>query len=76
MVLWGIMVIGACLALAGSRLAVIRVHLGLEAGQEGALMLDYGLLTLVLFGLLGLLSVLPELRTRLKRLEQLGEEEW
>ena len=75
-------VLGALMALIGSwlmagvRLNLVRDLLSLNRHETVCFIIEFLSLTLALFGLLTLLSVFPELKDRIYRLEALGEREW
>jgi hypothetical protein len=76
------LLIGCVLAVTGAwllaavRLTMIRDYFSLIDHETISFVLDLVSLTTSFFGLLTIISVIPGLHSRLKRLESLGEHDW
>ena len=68
-------IVGAWL-LAALRLTMVNEYFSLIDHETISFVLDLVALTATFFGLLTVLSVIPGLYARLKRLESLGEHDW
>lgn len=62
--------------IAAVRLEIVRRALNLENHETTGFVLELVFFTLIFFGLLTALSVLKEIRTRINRIDVLGEQEW
>lgn len=72
----GVMAVAGSWTLALIRLNVVRELLALHQSETIRFFLDLAALTIALFGILTALSVIPEFKERLSRIEALGESDW
>jgi TRAP-type C4-dicarboxylate transport system permease small subunit len=76
------LIIGGCLAIAGSwfivglRLSMTRNYFSLAEHEPVSFILDFIGFSAVIFGCLTAVSALPDLWRRLQRLQSLGEHDW
>jgi hypothetical protein len=76
------LIMGGALAVIGSwtlalsRLNLVRDILALSQSETASFFLDLAALTVTLFGILTAISVIPEFKERLSRIEALGENDW
>ncbi|MFH1134877.1 MAG: hypothetical protein V1816_02195 [Pseudomonadota bacterium] len=62
--------------IAGLKLTLVQDFLELSSRPSLNFILELSAMTMALFGLLTILAVLPELRSRIARIESLGEKNW